>query len=203
MRTLVTPTDALSVYGPPQGHWTAQDWETLPDDGNRYEIIDGVLYMSTSPSYFHQWILKQFVIRWGAKVEDSGLGYVHFAPVGVLMPGCEPVQPDLVFIRAGRESIIHDRRIRGVPDLIAEILSPGNRDYDEDIKKAAYERAGVPEYAVIDPDQRRLKLFRLDAQRRYGDALVFGADQTVTFQAAPSVPLRIAELFAGSPDTTP
>jgi Uma2 family endonuclease len=162
MRTPVTPADALSVYGPPQGRWTAQNWETLPDDGSRYEIIDGELYRSTSPSRFHHWILKQFVIRWGARVEDSSLGCVHFAPVGVLMPGSEPVQPDLVFIPAG-----------------------------------------VPEYAVIDPDQRRLKRFRLDAQRRYGDALVFSLDQTVAFQAAPSVPLCIAKLFAGSPDTMP
>ena len=59
MTALVLPTDAPAVPGPPQGQWTYVDWETLPDDGNRYEIIDGVLYMTTAPSSFHH----QYCIR--------------------------------------------------------------------------------------------------------------------------------------------
>ena len=57
MTVLILPTDAPSVAGPPQGHWNHELWETLPNDGNRYEVIDGGLYMSTVPSAFHQWII--------------------------------------------------------------------------------------------------------------------------------------------------
>lgn len=55
MTALIVPTDAPVIAGPPQGRWTFADWQTLPDDGRRYEIIDGVLYMTTAPSTFHQW----------------------------------------------------------------------------------------------------------------------------------------------------
>jgi Uma2 family endonuclease len=74
MTALIVPTDAPAVAGPPQGHWTYADWETLPDDGNRYEVIDGVLYMTTAPSTFHQWIVKRLERYIGIPLEDQGLG---------------------------------------------------------------------------------------------------------------------------------
>ena len=73
MTSLVISTDAPVVAGPPQGHWTYADWETLPYDGNRYEIIDGVLYMTTAPSNFHQWIVKRLERYIGIPAEDQGL----------------------------------------------------------------------------------------------------------------------------------
>jgi len=120
MVTLAIPTDAdaPAVYGPTQGRWTYADWERLPDDGNRYEIIDGVIYMTTAPSTFHQWIALQLVRRVAIPAEDQGLAYSFFAPVGVLMPGCDPVQPDFVVILSSKVAIIRDRRVRGVPDLL-------------------------------------------------------------------------------------
>ncbi len=199
MFTLVTPTDAPKVKGPLQGQWTYVDWETLPDDGNRYEIIDGVLYMSTSPSFFHQWIIKRLVTRLGAQAEERGLAYVCFAPIGVIMPGCDPVQPDFVIVRKGRESILHERGIRGVPDLIAEVLSPNNQDYDEEVKKAAYERAGVPEYLVIDPFNHAVKHFQLDESGHYPEPRLYSASDTMTLACLPSLPITVRELFEGLP----
>ncbi|MGB9633195.1 MAG: Uma2 family endonuclease, partial [Chloroflexaceae bacterium] len=144
MRTLVISTDAPTVPGPPQGHWTYADWEALPDDGNIYEIIDGVLYMTTAPSSFHQWIQQRLYRYLGLPVEDNRLGFVFTAPIGLLIPGCDPVQPDFVFVRQANAGIIRDRRIRGVPDLIIEILSPNRVVYDTQVKLGAYARAGVP-----------------------------------------------------------
>src|SRR5579884_2090979 len=141
MATLVLSTDAPIVMGPPQGHWRFADWEKLRDDGNRYEVIDGVLYMSTAPSYFHQYIILQLIRYIGIPAEDRRLGRVGFAPIGVLMPGCDPVQPDFAIVLTANAAIIHDRRIYGVPDLIVEILSPSNHAYDEQIKLQAYARA--------------------------------------------------------------
>lgn len=199
MVTLVMPTDAPKVIGPPQGRWTYADWETLPEDGNRYEIIDGVLYMSTSPSAFHQWIIKRLVTKIGTQAEEQGLAYIYFAPIGVIMPGCDPIQPDFVIVRAGRESIINDRGIRGVPDLIAEVLSPSNHDYDEEVKKAAYENAGVPEYLIIDPVTRTVRHYQLNDNRQYGEPRIYTIAETLILDCLPTLPLRVEELFAGSP----
>jgi Uma2 family endonuclease len=190
------------VTGPPQGRWTYADWEKLPDDGNRYEIIDGVLYMTTTPSYFHHWITKRLYRLLGTPAEDQGIGEAGWAPIGVLMPGCDPVIPDFFLIRKERIAIIEDGRVRGVPDLIVEIISPGSRTFDEGLKLEAYANAGVPEYAVIDPKTRVLRYYRLIAASTYSDPQQFGEGESVTFEAAPGIAVPITALFEGAPDTT-
>ena len=81
--------------------WTYERWETLPDDGNLYEVIDGVLYMSTAPSYFHGWVISRLIRLVGIRLEDQGIAHWCTAPLGVLMPGCDPVQPGLLPHSAG------------------------------------------------------------------------------------------------------
>src|ERR671931_276468 len=174
MTALVLPTDAPAVPGPPQGHWTYAHWEELPDDGNRYEIIDGVLYMTTAPSSFHQWIVNRLERYSTIPAEDQGVAFAFTAPIGVIMPGCDPVQPDFVVVPASRTSIFREGRIRGVPDLIVEILSPSNKAYDQEVKLEAYARAGVPEYAIIDPRTRTISQYRLMAPGRYATANTVG-----------------------------
>ena len=202
MTALVLPTDAPAVPGPPQGHWTYAHWEELPDDGNRYEIIDGVLYMTTAPSSFHQWIIKQLVRYIAIPAEDQGLAYGFPAPVGVIMPGCDPVQPDFVVVLASRKSIFRARRIRGVPDLIVEILSRGTKTYDQQVKLEAYARAGVPEYAIIDPRARTLSHYRLEVTGRYAAPHVYGEAEVARFDCLPTISVPVGDLFAGAPDTT-
>lgn len=202
MRTLVIATDAPTVSGPPQGHWTHSDWEALPQDGNIYEIIDGVLYMTTAPSNFHQWIQQRLYRYLGIPAEDQQLGYVLTAPIGLLIPGCDPVQPDFVFVRQANAGIIRDRRIRGVPDLIIEILSPNNVVYDTQVKLVAYAMAAVPEYAIVDPRTRSLQHYRLQAPGRYDGPWSFGEGSRLCFNCLPSVSLQIADLFTGAPDTS-
>lgn len=202
MVSLVLSTNAPAVSGPPQGRWTLADWEALPEDGNRYEIIDGVLYMSTAPSSFHQWITQQFYDMVGFPAKQQGLAIPFFAPVGLIMPGCEPVQPDLVIVTAARKDIIHDRRIHGVPDLIVEILSPGSISYDEKVKLLAYAAAGVPEYAIIDPASRVLRLYTLEAPGRYKGPREFAAGRQMSFGCLPGIVLEVGRLFEGAPDTT-
>lgn len=202
MATLVITTDAPLVSGPPQGHWTVTDWENLPDDGQRYEIIDGVLYMSTAPSFFHQWIIYRLHAKVGNPAIEAGIAYGIGAPIGVFMPGMTPVQPDYLIVLAAHADIIRDRRIYGVPDLIVEVLSPGSVNYDEAVKRDAYARASLGEYAVIDPRTRQLRLYTLDDDGRYGDPTVFHEPDTVTFACLPALPFPLAALFAGAPDTT-
>lgn len=202
MTALVIKTDAPVVAGPRQGHWTLADWEALPNDGNRYEIIDRVLYMTTAPHSFHQWIILSLIQFVGLPAKERGLGYMFMAPIGVIMPGCDPVQPDMVFIRAANAGIIRNGRIYGVPDLIIEVLSPGTRAYDERVKLAAYAAAGVPEYAIVDPETRQVRRYLLEAPGRYAAPVVANATDQVAFACLPDIAFCVADLFTGAPDTT-
>jgi len=200
--TLVVPTDAPVVVGPPQGAWTHADWEALDHSLGRYEIIAGVLYMTTAPGFFHQWIVQNLAELLGAPAKAQGLAYAVPSPVGVLMPGCDPVQPDFVIVLTARAAIIHNKRVRGVPDLLIEILSPSNSAYDLQVKRHAYAQAGVPEYAIIDPSTRTLNHYRRQASGGYDAPRVYTATDTVRFDCLPTIAVPVGQLFAGSPDTT-
>lgn len=182
--------------------WCYERWQGLPDDGNRYEVIDGVLYMSTAPGQFHQWIVIQLIALVGLPLRELGVSYVYTAPIGLIIPGADPVQPDFLLVRQDREGIVSGTRIVVVPDLIAEVLSPGNPEHDTETKRRAYARAGVPEYWIVRPATRDvLVCWQPDeslgdyAQRRLvasGEVL-----EAVTLPAR----VQVSELFAGAPDS--
>jgi Uma2 family endonuclease len=183
--------------------WDRVRWEQLPEDGNRYEIIAGVLYMTTAPSAFHQWIVRQIARALFSQIDDPGIGTTLWAPIGVFMPGCDPVQPDLLVVRTEELNIIHDRRIYGVPSLLIEILSPSNPEQDLELKRDAYARAGVPEYWIIRPAERdALVLSYPDA----GLGIYTRVDTVVSNGdlVSPTLPFRVsvASFFAGAPDTS-
>jgi hypothetical protein len=103
--------------------WNRERWEALPADGKRYEVIEGVLSATSTPSAFHQWIIRQLVLYVLAPaIDQTGVGVTLWAPIGVFMPPCDPVQPDLLVVRTEDLGIIHDQRIFGVPALIVEVL---------------------------------------------------------------------------------
>ncbi len=183
--------------------WCYARWEQLPDDGNRYEVIDGVLYMTTAPSDFHQWIIIQLLQLVGLPAREQGLAYVYIAPIGVLMPGCDPVQSDFLLVRRDRAAIIHDGLIRGVPDLIAEVLSPTNPEQDTEVKRRSYARVGVPEYWIVRPATRDvLVCWQPDPSLGdYAQVRLVAPDAELV---SPTLPLRVAvaDLFAGAPDST-
>src|SRR5438874_1917145 len=115
----------------PDACWCYDKWELLPDDGNLYEVIDGVLYMSTAPSFRHGQSIIRLIEHVGLPLRARGIALVATAPIGVLMPGADPVQPDFLLIRSERAGIIaDDGRVHGAPDLIAEVLSPSNPEHD-------------------------------------------------------------------------
>ncbi len=183
--------------------WDRARWETLPDDGNRYEVIGGVLHMSTAPSFFHQWIIRQIFLTLYAQIDIVGVGLTIWAPLGVFMPGCDPVQPDLLVIRREDMGIIRDRRVEGVPALLVEILSPSNPAMDTDVKRKAYARAGVPEYWIVRPASRDALVYT-EPDALLGD---FAHSQRVAPDddlVSPTLPIRtaVAAFFADAPDTT-
>lgn len=189
----------------PDATWDRTRWERLPADGNRYEVIDGVLYMSTAPSFFHQWIIKRAVFLFEPQIDRRGVGLTMWSPIGLFMPGCDPVQPDVLILRQSdiTPEIFRDGRLFVVPALLVEVQSPGHSTVDTKVKRAAYANAGVPEYWIIRPKTRDvLVCSRPDAELAdYAQAQLFGPDAELV---SPTLPVRLAvkELFAGSPDTT-
>jgi Uma2 family endonuclease len=183
--------------------WNRARWEQLPDDGNRYEVIDGVLYMTTAPSFFHQWVIRQIFLTLYPQIDQCGVGLTLWSPIGVFMPHCDPVQPDLLVIRTADLGIIHDRRIHGVPALMIEVLSPGNQEKDTDTKRKAYARADVPEYWIVRPSSRDILIYTSPdmALGDYSLSQKVAADDELI---SPTLPIRtsIGAFFADAPDTT-
>jgi Uma2 family endonuclease len=183
--------------------WNRERWEQLPTDGNRYEVIQGVLYMTTAPSSFHQWIISQIAFALYEQLVKHQHGNVFWAPIGLFMPECDPVQPDLLFVRRDQMHIMRERRIYGIPALIIEVLSPSNQEQDTEVKLNAYGRAGVPEYWIVRPAQRDVLIYSQPdpVSGRYHQC--DHAQPNGEF-ASPTLPFRsaVAALFANAPDET-
>lgn len=183
--------------------WDRRRWETLPADGNRYEVIDGVLYVTTAPSAFHQWIVQRLFLTLHQQIDSTGAGTTFLSPIGLFMPGCDPVQPDLLVIPAGSEHVFQRGRIAGIPALIVEVQSPSNPTYDAQVKRGAYARAGVPEYWIVRPASRDV-LLCAEPDPSLGDytrSQLFDERSTLTSASLP-LEFPIETLFAGAPDTT-
>ena len=191
------------VLRSPEPNWDRARWEGLPADGNRYEVIDGVLYMTTAPSSFHQWIIRQIVRVLFRHIDDAGIGITTWSPIGLFMPGCDPVQPDILVIRSTDLGMFQDSRIYGIPALLVEVLSPSNPNQDTKIKRGAYARAGVPEYWIVRPAERDL-LVCSQPDLMLGDYAQVSHIAAAAELVSPTLPIcaPIAEFFAGAPDTT-
>ncbi|HKH45223.1 MAG TPA: Uma2 family endonuclease [Thermoanaerobaculia bacterium] len=181
---------------PAQGHWTYEDYLRLPDDGRRYEVIRGVLYVSPSPRCEHQYAALRFAMIVGTFVLEQRLGLLLPAPFDVILSNiATPVQPDFVFIRSGRGPRPRDSQFRGVPNLVVEILSPGNRRYDQELKLDVYQDAGVAEYWLIDPMARTVVIYALGENRRYAELDRGGEGETVRSRVLEGLSLQVGDLF--------
>lgn len=183
---------------PVQGKWTYEDYLRLPDDGRRYEVIRGYLYVTPAPIFDHQYAVSQINRLLGNFVAEHRLGVVLAAPFDIRLPGGigNPVQPDVVFIRRERQPRSGDRRFEGVPDLVVEVLSSGNWRFDRNTKLEAYRDAGVPELWLVDPRVRTVEVFALAADRsEYILREQRGEGETVGSAVLSGLRLDVAGLF--------
>jgi Uma2 family endonuclease len=180
--------------------WTYELWEQLPHDEYRYEVIAGVLYMSTAPSPDHQRTNSRIYRLLFEQIDRRGLGETFYSPIGLVMPDATPVQPDLVVVLAETADIINAKRIEGIPALVVEILSPSTVEYDLVTKRDIYAGAGVPEYWAFlsverdvvvhsDPDPFTGAYRRVEHIRADGELI----SPTLPFHAP------VASFFAGTP----
>ncbi len=190
--------DDAGASWPEQGSWTWNDYLRLPDDGQRYEIIHGVLYVSPAPRLIHQFVVSSLIHLLRAFVLEGRLGIVLTAPIDVLLPGvANPVQPDVLFLRSDNLPNVEEaKNFEGVPDLVVEVLSPGTSRVDRKVKLRAYEEAGVLEYWIVDPKQRSVVVRRLDEARgKYREPGSFEVGETVRSTVLEGLALKVSELF--------
>lgn len=142
--------------------WTHRDLDDTPDDGNKYEVIDGVPYMTPLPTAWHERAGLQLAYVLIQHVEAHGLGEVFHAGLKVVLDDLTGVGPDVVFIPRDRAPGLRRDGLYGPPALVAEVLSSKPR-LDRVVKRDRYARAGIPWYWIVDPDMCRLWEYELRA----------------------------------------
>lgn len=176
---------------------TYDDFVHFPDDGKRHELIDGEHYVTPSPSTRHQRISGNLYLLIGNWLEDYPIGRIFYAPLDVVFSDVDIVEPDLLYLSNDRAAqVVTPLHVRGVPELVMEIASKGTRRRDETIKRRLYERSGVSEYWVIDPETEVVRVYR-----RVGDRLgrpvelSREASDVLTSALLPGLQLPLARVF--------
>jgi Uma2 family endonuclease len=139
---------------------TYEDYCLLPNDGKRYEIIDGELFVTPSPFRLHQHVVTNLMYYLVDFVKKADLGWVYAAPFDVVFSHTSVVEPDILYVSKDRAEVLTEENVRGAPDLIVEVLSPGTREADRTFKLKLYARYAVQEYWIIDPEGPSAEIYR-------------------------------------------
>jgi Uma2 family endonuclease len=153
--------DPVPPTARPDTRFTYEDFLLFPDDGKRHEIIDGVHYVTPSPNLRHQDLAGRLYVAISNYLTDHpGTGRVFLAPLDAVFSHYDVVEPDLLFIARDQAEIMTPQNIQGAPALVVEVLSKSTRKRDEQIKRRLFERGGVREYWLIDPELDLVKIYR-------------------------------------------
>lgn len=172
-----------------------EDYAALPDDGRRYELIEGRLVLVPSPLLAHQRGATNLVRLLGDHVLKHGLGEVFAAPFDVILDEHDTVQPDVLFVSREHSDRIQSRGVLGPPDLVVEILSEGTASKDCIKKRDLFERSGVSEYWLVNPADWSILVLTLEAGscRLFSEAT---GSQRVRSKLFPDLELTPEQLFA-------
>ena len=186
----VMPAPTLLPQGRPL---TYDDLAAIPDDGHRYELIDGTLVVTPAPVLRHQTVAGELylLLRTGA---PEGMR-VFFAPVDLELAQDTVLQPDLLVVR---EADIGERNIQVAPRLAVEVLSPSTRLVDLNLKKARYEQAGCPAYWVVDPHDLTFTAWEL-VDGAYTEVARVGPGEEVSLQQPFPLSVRPGSLAPDGP----
>ena len=175
--------------------FTYADYLHLPDNGKRWEIVRGELFMTPAPTTNHQRASRNLERLLDDYVIKHGLGEMFYAPTDVVFSDTDIAQPDLLYISKERGEIITEPNIQGAPDLIVEIKSPSTKKLDTQLKRRLYARYRVREYWLVDPEDKTVEVFvlwgrgyRLHGSYRENDVL-----ETPMF---PQLKIAIQQIFA-------
>ena len=176
---------------------TVADLDACPNDNNRYELIEGELFVSRAPGIPHQRVLLNLII---------GLTeYLAHHPIGILVPGAgavfgdhDAVIPDLVFVRNERwDEVVANDRFVAAPDLVIEIVSQGKENCERDVsvKRQLYGKYGVTEYWIVDSENRSVVMFRLQG-RTLEEVATLKADNVMGSLVLPGLDLKVSTVFS-------
>lgn len=172
--------------------WTYAEYARLPDDGNRYEVIDGEVCVTPAPGPPHQRVAARLFMILYEYVREHGLGEMLW-DVDLLFVSGQFLRPDMLFVPADSAEGVSDRGMEVTPGLVVEVLSPHSKRIDRIRKPPRYRDSGVPEYWVIDPEARAIERYRLAA-----DAAPEISHGTLAWQPDPDTPalqLEVARVF--------
>lgn len=180
-----------------QLRWTIEDLDGLPENGNRYEVIDGELFVTRAPHWKHQSVAGRAYSKLLIWSEESGLGEPVMAP-GVIFSESNAVIPDVVWVRNERLDSLLDEagHLTGSPDLVIEVLSKSKQDKERDrkTKLKLYSAQGVLEYWILDRERRAIEIYRRDAGV-LTLTLTLYAEDSLTSPLLPDFSCSIAGLF--------
>ena len=177
-----------------QPRLTYRDYFDLPESDERYELIDGVLYMSPPPTPDHQGFLFVLTLALGNFVVERGLGRIYFSPIGVVLSDDDVLQPDLIFIATERLNIITGNYVLGAPDLVVEVLSPSTARRDRTVKREMYERSGVREYWLVDIGNRSIEV-NAGSEVGFATVEVYGEGDVLASSLFPGFSMDISSAF--------
>ena len=173
--------------------FSADDLAQMPDNGKRYEVLEGDLVVIPSPKPQHQRIVLHCA-NFFQTLEQQGLGQVFVAPLDVVLDYHNVAEPDILFVCQDRLNIVTEANIQGAPDLIVEVLSPGTRERDCTVKARLYARFGVREYWIVEPDNQTLTIYRL-TDTGYQPFGPYSVEDTVVSPLFPDHPLAVHTVF--------
>lgn len=182
--------------------WTSADLELMPDDGKRYEIVEGDLYVSKQPHWHHQVTCGRVFTQLDLWSRTTRMGFASIAP-GVIFDEDEDVAPDVVWVSRERLAggLGEDGKLHAAPDIAVEVLSPGltNERRDRDAKLKLYARRGVLEYWIVNWRLKQIEVFRREqlALRLFA---TLRAGDTLESPLLPGFACPLAELFEDLPD---
>jgi Uma2 family endonuclease len=180
-----------------QVRWTTSDLELLPDNGNRYEIVDGELFVTRAPGWGHQRTIKNICTELDLWSRQTGLGEVVSNP-GIIFTDADNVIPDVVWISKERLAVLLDEaeHLTGAPELVVEVLSPGetNERRDKEAKLKLYAVQGVREYWIADPRLQQIQVYRRENATLVMVATLFTGDE-LTSPLLPGFSCAVAKLF--------
>ena len=175
--------------------FTFADYLALPDDGRRYQVIEGELVEMYAPALRHQRLLGELFVLLHGHVNQGPGGLLLFAPFDVVLEDTNVFQPDLLYVAPEHADRVTEKRGVGPPDLVVEVLSDGSRGHDRVRKMRVYARRGVSWYWIVDPDTESLEEFQLDGAR-YRQVTI--ADRNDVFRPGlfPGLEVPLDALFA-------
>lgn len=172
---------------------TYADYEKIPADGFRHEIVEGEEYMTPAPNPDHQTVVLKVARRLSDHAEAHHLGRVFVAPTDVVLSKHSIVEPDVFFVSQDRTGMIGAKNIRGAPDLVVEASSPSTSAFDRGAKRDLYAKSGVREYWIIDLAAQTVELQEFGSPRR---VRIYKEGQSFESALLPGLTVRVDDVFS-------